>query len=173
MPVMVGHDSGARGKQSLEKSHALDIAKRLRNNLVARGATVLMTRETDNFISLQGRVDFANSRRADIFVSVHINSFRSTSAGTETFFWTGQSAGLAREVHQELAKATGLPNRGVSQARFYVIRNTWMPSILTETAFISNPREEALLINPAWRDKVARGMAQGVANYVERYGVRK
>jgi N-acetylmuramoyl-L-alanine amidase len=168
-----GHDSGARGKKSVEKSHALDIAKRLRNNLVARGATVLMTRETDNFISLQGRVDFANSRRADIFFSVHINSFRSTSSGTETFFWTGQSAALAREVHQELARATGLPNRGVSQARFYVIRNTWMPSILTETAFISNAREEALLVSPAWREKVARGMAQGVANYVERYGIRR
>jgi N-acetylmuramoyl-L-alanine amidase len=168
-----GHDSGARGAKSIEKNHALDISKRLRNNLVARGATVLMTRETDNFISLQSRVDFANSRRADIFLSVHINSFRPTSAGTETFFYTGHSAALAREVHQELAQATGLPNRGVSQARFYVIRNTWMPSILTETAFISNPKEEALLMNPAWREKIAKGMAQGVANYVTRYGVRK
>jgi N-acetylmuramoyl-L-alanine amidase len=166
-----GHDSGARGARSVEKSHALDIARRVRNHLEKRGATVLMSRDSDNFISLQGRVDFANSRGADVFFSVHINSFRSTSAGTETFFWTSQSAALAREVHNELVKATGLKNRGVSQARFYVIRNTKMPSVLTETAFISNPREEALLINPAFRERVATGMARGIANYILRYGI--
>jgi N-acetylmuramoyl-L-alanine amidase len=164
-----GHDTGAPGARSLEKRHTLDIAQRVRRYLEDRGATVMMTRDTDNFISLQGRVDFANSRRADIFFSVHINSFRSTSSGTETFYWTAQSAALAREVQKELLAATNLPNRGVSQARFYVIRKTTMPSVLTETAFISNPREEAKLMDPAFRERVAKGMAQGIANYAARY----
>lgn len=164
-----GKDGGASGARSREKDHTLDISKRLKKYLEARDATVLMTREDDSYPTLQGRVDFANSRRADLFISVHINSFRSTSAGTETFFWTAQSAAFAREVHKELAKATGLPNRGVTQTRFFVIRKTNMPSVLTETAFISNPREEALLVTPAFRDRVAKGMAQGIANYVSRY----
>lgn len=164
-----GKDQGAPGAKSLEKNHTLDIARRLRDYLEARGATVLMTREDDSFPSLQGRVDFANSRRADLFFSVHINSFRATSSGTETFFWTGQSAAFAKAVHEELVKATGLPNRGVTQTRFFVIRNTKMPSVLTETCFISNPKEEALLMTPAFRDRVASGMAQGIINYVTRY----
>ncbi|HEX8550765.1 MAG TPA: N-acetylmuramoyl-L-alanine amidase [Abditibacteriaceae bacterium] len=164
-----GKDGGASGARSKEKNHTLDISRRLRTYLEARGATVLMTREDDSYPSLQARVDFANARRADLFISVHINSFRSTSAGTETFFWTAKSSAFAKEVHKELTKATGLPNRGVTQTRFFVIRKTNMPSILTETAFISNPREEALLVDPAFRDRVARGMAQGIANYVSQY----
>lgn len=166
-----GHDTGARGKSSLEKSHTLDIARRLRNHLQARGANVLMTRDTDNFISLQGRVDFANQRRADLFVSVHINaSVNKSSSGTQTFYYTAISQSLAREVHKELAKATGRPNRGISQARFYVVRHTRMPSILTESAFVSNPKEEALLKDPKYRERIGRGIAQGVANYVAVYG---
>ncbi|MDF2441344.1 MAG: N-acetylmuramoyl-L-alanine amidase [Abditibacteriota bacterium] len=164
-----GHDNGAGGARSHEKHQALDISRRLAQHLRNRGANVLMTRDGDYFVTLQGRVDFANSRKADIFLSVHINSFRSNSSGTETFYNTSQSLALAREVHKELARATGLKNRGVSNARFFVIRKTWMPSILTETAFISNPREEALLISPEFREKVARGMAQGVQNYVDNY----
>lgn len=166
-----GHDTGARGKSSLEKSHALDIARRLRTSLQTRGANVLMTRDSDNFITLQGRVDFANSRRADLFVSVHINaSVNPGSTGTQTFYYSAVSQPLAREVQKELQKATGRPNRGITQRRFVVVRYTAMPSVLTETAFISNSKEEALLRDPAYRERVARGIAQGLANYVAIYG---
>jgi N-acetylmuramoyl-L-alanine amidase len=166
-----GHDTGARGKSSMEKSHTLDIAKRLRNSLQARGANVLMSRDGDYFISLQGRVDFANQRNADLFVSVHINaSVSGASNGTETFYYTSISQSLAREVHKELVKATGRPNRNIHQARFYVIRHTKMPSILTESAFISNSKEEALLRDPNYRERIARGIAQGVSNYLAVYG---
>ena len=164
-----GHDNGARGNKSSEKNHTLDISRRLRTYLQSRGANVLMTRDSDEFISLQGRCDFANTRNADIFISVHINSFRANSTGTETYYYTGQSVMLAREVHKELLKATGLRDRGVIQKRFFVVRNTNMPSILTETCFISNPGEENRLLQPAFRDQVARGMAQGIQNYADKY----
>ena len=165
-----GHDSGALGSKSREKDHALDISRRLRNYLLNMGATVFMTREDDRFITLQGRVDFAHRRNADIFFSVHINSFQKSSAGTETFYSTSQSKALATQIQKELIKATGLPNRGVSSARFFVIRKTRMPSVLTETAFISNPREEKLLMDAAFRDRVARAMSVGITNYFRRYG---
>lgn len=164
-----GHDGGARGQYSNEKTHTLDIARRVYSKLQAMGATASMTRTGDYFISLQGRVDFAHRQRADIFFSVHINSFRSTSSGTETYYTTGQSRALANEVHKELIKATGLPNRGVRTARFYVIRNTRMPSILTETAFISNPSEERKLMDEKFRERVASAMARGIMNYAKRY----
>jgi N-acetylmuramoyl-L-alanine amidase len=164
-----GYDLGARGARSLEKQHNLDIVRRLRGHLMARGADVLLTRDGDYFVSLPGRVHFANSRKADIFFSVHINSFGRNSTGTETFYWSANSQGLASEVQNELAKATGLKNRGIQQARFYVIRNTRMPAVLTESAFISNPREEALLLQPQFRERVAQGMARGIINYAARY----
>ena len=121
---------------------------------------------------LQGRVDFANAHHADIFFSIHIDSYLRTSSGTTTHFYTAQSQPLAREVQAELARATGIKNRGVMQSRFFVIRKTYMPSVLTESCFITNPREEAMLMNPKWRQRVSDGMAQGIANYVQKYGVR-
>jgi N-acetylmuramoyl-L-alanine amidase CwlD len=166
-----GDDPGAQSRHANEKSHTLDISRRLRTHLQNRGATVLMTRDGDYKLSLQGRADFANSRRADLFISVHVNaSVKKEIGGTQTFYYTSISQGLAREVQKELAKATGRLNRGIKQERFYVVRKTWMPSILTESAFISNPTEEALLRDPAYRDRIARGIAQGVTNYVINYG---
>jgi N-acetylmuramoyl-L-alanine amidase len=164
-----GYDLGATGARSAEKNHNLDIARRVYYKLQAMGATASMTRSGDYFISLQGRVDFAHRQHADIFFSVHINSYTSSSSGTETYYYTPQSRALANEVHQELTKATGLPNRGVRSARFFVIRKTRMPSILTETAFISNPTEERLLMDENFRERVASAMARGIANYVQKY----
>lgn len=166
-----GKDSGARGSRALEKDHALDIARRLRRHLEARGATVLMSRDSDTFISLQGRVDFANSRRANLFVSVHINaSVNKSASGTETYYYTAQSQALAREVHKELVKSTGLKDRGLRQARFFVVRKTWMPSILTECAYISNAGDEAMLAQATNREKIAAGISRGVTNYVSIFG---
>ena len=67
-----GHDSGARGSNSREKDYTLDIAKRLATYLAQRGANALLSRPNDNFVTLKGRVDFANSRNADLFISIHM-----------------------------------------------------------------------------------------------------
>ena len=168
-----GHDTGARGKQSAEKNHALDIAKRLRDELDKRGATVLMTRDADYFVTLQGRCDFANTRQADLFISCHIDSATSTATGSTTYYTTGASKLLAREVQSELAQATGLRSKGIIQRGLYVTRNTNMPSVLTETCYISNPREEKTLMDANFRQRVAVGLAQGVSNYIARYGKPK
>ena len=164
-----GGDNGARGRYSMEKNHTLDIARKLQKQLRDRGATVLMTRDADTTLNLYWRPQFANQRRADLFISVHVNSYRSTSSGTETFYYTGISLPLAREVHAEMIKALGLPDRRVQSARFVVIRDANMPAILTETAFISNPREEALLMQDSFRQKAANAMARGIQNYVDKY----
>jgi len=166
-----GKDQGAHGTDSLEKNDTLDISLRLRDMLVARHANVLMTRDADYFVSLDYRTTFANSHHADIFVAIHENASPNPAVtGTETFYFTEQSLNLAREVHKQLILATGCPDRGVSQARFYVIRNTWMPSILTESAFITNPGEQAKLDDPGFRAKIAAGIANGITNYVMIYG---
>ena len=166
-----GHDTGAPGRKSLEKNDTLAIAKNLQRILIERGANALLTRSDDTYITLQGRVDFAQSRNADLFISIHMNSSpNSGSNGTETFFYTSPSQFLAREIHKELVPATGRHSRGVSQARFYVIRKTTMPSVLLECAFISNPTEENIALSSDWREGVARGVTRGVINYVQHYG---
>jgi len=165
-----GHDSGALGGNSREKDHTLEMIQRLAGNLRSQGADVLLTRSGDYFVTLQGRVDFANTRKADLFISIHNNAADSkASRGTQTFYYTAQSVGLAREIHKELFKATGLYNRGITQERFFVVRKTWMPSVLLEVAFLTNPREEGLLSSPEWSQKVAEGVTRGVINYSSIY----
>lgn len=168
-----GYDTGARGLKSKEKDYTLDIAKRLQKYLIERGANALLSRSNDTYITLQGRVDFAQSRNADLFISIHMNSSPSSdSNGTETFFYTSKSQFLAREIHQQFVAATGRKSRGVSQARFYVIRKTTMPSVLLECAFVSNPTEENIALTSSWRESVAQGVTRGVINYVQKYGAR-
>jgi N-acetylmuramoyl-L-alanine amidase len=170
-----GHDSGAPGHRSLEKTHALDIARRLKNNLESRGATVLMTRDGDYFITLQGRSTFANTRHADIFVSCHLDSADNRSAsGSSVHYSKADSLFLAREVQTELVRATGLKNRGIHRRPLLsVTRRSLMPAVLTESAFMSNASDEALAMNPQWRERVARGIAQGISNYVVRYNINR
>lgn len=166
-----GHDTGAPGRRSKEKDHTLDIARRVQRYLIERGANALLSRSNDTYITLQGRVDFAQSRNADMFISIHMNSSgSSSSSGTETFYYTPKSLFLAREIHNEFVPATGRKSRGVSRARFYVIRKTTMPSVLLECAFISNPTEENIALSTQWRERLAQGVTRGVINYVERYG---
>lgn len=161
-----GHDTGAPGAYTKEKDHTLDLVQRLAANLRTRGANVLLTRSGDYFVTLQGRSDFANTRKADLFISIHNNANdNKNSNGTETFYYTAQSLGLAKEIHKELRGATGLADRHVTQARFWVIRKTWMPSVLLEVAFVTNPREEGLLNSPQWSQRVADGVTRGVINY--------
>ena len=167
-----GHDTGALGDKTREKDHTLEMIQQLAGNLRSRGANVLLTRSGDYFVTLQGRVDFANTRKADLFISIHNNAADRGAAmgkGTQTFYYTAQSVGLAREIHKELSKATGLYNRGITQERFFVIRKTWMPSVLLEVAFVTNPREEGLLSSPEWSQRVAEGVTRGVINYSSVY----
>jgi N-acetylmuramoyl-L-alanine amidase len=169
-----GYDSGAPGALSREKDHNLDIARRLRDELTRRGATALMTRDGDYFVTLQGRCDFANTRNADLFISCHIDSAPGlTATGSTTYYTSAPSQLFAREVQNELVKATGLRSKGIIQRRLYVTRNTIMPSVLTESCYISNPQEEKKLMDANFRQRVAVGLAQGICNYIARYGKPK
>ena len=66
-----------------------------------------------------------------------------------------------------MVAATGLASYGVHEERFVVVRETVMPSVLVETAFISNLEEEALLASNDFRDRLAEGIANGIRNYLE------
>lgn len=179
-----GSDSGAIGPDHImEKTVTLAVSKKLYNLLIDNGATVKMTRMIDKDVfapndsardELQARVDVAeNLPGTDIFVCIHANSFTSPSAnGTETYYCAGSSKSklLAQDVQDNLVAANGLYNRGISTANFYVLKHTSMPAILTELAFISNPREERLLDDPAMQKKMAIGIGKGINEYFRELG---
>ena len=145
-----GSDSGADHNGVTEKNVTLDISRRLRGILASRGWTVRMTRDSDVDVyapndsahdELEARCDIANRAGARLFVSIHANSFTSSSLnGTTTYYYKSVDLALARAVHRRLIAALGTKDDGVRKENFYVIHHTTMPAILIETAFISNPK---------------------------------
>lgn len=162
-----GADPGAIGPSGLkEKDVNLAVGLKLAE-LLKPIAEVKLTRTKDIAVSLKDRAQIANSFKCDYFISVHTNSFTDRKVGgVETWAYApgGNGEKLAKAVQAELVKATGFANRGVKfNSKFAVLRDTKAPAILTETGFISNPDEEKLLKTDAFREKIARAIAQGVA----------
>lgn len=162
------HDPGAIGKKSNEKTNVLKVANRLASLLRASGHTVKLSRTTDVFLSLSERARLANNWGADVFISLHNNAAASASAtGFETFIFNGNVSSKTRElqnaIHNAIIKEIGIRDRGKKRANFAVIRETKMPAVLIEYAFISNTGDENVLINEV--EKLARTTAEGVRKF--------
>ncbi len=117
---------------------------------------------------MQGKVDRANAAGADLYVSIHNNGSVSRAArGTESFGSPKDPEGrrLARLVHAAILARTHLPDRRVKTADFYVLRWSNMPAVLVEGGFITSPRDAALLRQPAFRRRIALGIADGIARW--------
>lgn len=165
-----GNDPGAVGATGLlEKDITLQIVFQVADILMNRGLDVVFTRDSDKRVELSERVKIANNAKADLFVSVHINSANnSTATGTETFAFKAGTNGdrLAKSIQKNLVDEIKLPNRGVKYSNFTVLAKTTMPAALAEVAFINNPKEEALLRNQEFIEKAARGIAKGILEYL-------
>jgi N-acetylmuramoyl-L-alanine amidase len=168
-----GKDTGAIGPTGLlEKDVVLDVAQRVRELLVKTGVRVIMTRETDAFVELQERPRLAKQQGATVFVSIHANaSTRPASNGSETYYLSPQSQVLAQLVQEELARVPNLMPRGTKTANFLVLRESDMPAILVEVAYVSNIDEEARLRQQAFRQRLAEAVARGVQRFLAVYPV--
>jgi N-acetylmuramoyl-L-alanine amidase len=159
-----GHDRGGiPGQRVAEKDMTLDVALRLRNILSANGYNVVMTRSTDVFIPLGGRVAIANSYRNAVFVCIHFNATpRSGASGIETYFYSRDSLPLASAIHYYVAGGAPSENRGVRRRGYYVLRKTNIPAVLVECGFLTNPTEAAYAQSASYREKLAEEIAAGV-----------
>ncbi|NLY44593.1 MAG: N-acetylmuramoyl-L-alanine amidase [Tissierella sp.] len=159
-----GEDPGAVGNGLQEKDINLSVALKIGEILKRHNIEVEYSRTTDVFIDLTPRANMANKRKADIFVSIHCNSFDDASAqGLETFHYTGSSKGkiLATDIQNSLIDSkVYTKNRGVKSANFTVIAETTMPAALVELAFISNVEDANILRNE--QDELAIAVAKGV-----------
>ena len=176
-----GNDAGAIGPSGvMEKTVTLKVALELEKLLLAEGAEVIMTRRTDVEVAprgrhatdieeLKSRCDIANEAEADIFISIHADSFTNPAARGTTCYYFGEGSSeskeLAESVHPALLEQLKTPSRGTKPCNFYVVRNTDMPAILVELAFISNPQEESLLNSKEGVEKAAQGIFDGIEDY--------
>ncbi len=161
-----GHDRGGWTGKVYEKHLALDTALRLERYLQASGYQVTMTRKSDTFISLPRRAAIGNRYRSSVFVSLHYNhSWRRSVSGLETFYYRAESKPLAEAIQQGMLRRVRASNRGVKFGRYHVLRASRNPAVLVECGFVSNTRERSRMKKGDYRDAVARGIAEGIANY--------
>jgi N-acetylmuramoyl-L-alanine amidase len=212
-----GRDPGAIGKKGTrEKDIALAVARKMKT-LINRtpGYKAVLTRDADRFVSLRNRVTKARHAEADIFVSLHADSFHKSyvkgasvyalslsGASSEAARWIAKkenssdliggislddkddliasvlldlsqtatiqdSLELGSDVLSQLGKVSRLNNKKVQQAGFAVLKAPDMPSILIETAFLSNPSEEKKLRNPKHQHKLARAVFSGIQAHLK------
>lgn len=161
-----GDDRGGRTGKVYEKHLALDTALRLEHYLVASGIRVTMTRKSDTFISLSRRAAIGNRYRGSIFVSLHYNyTWKRSVSGLETYYYGAGSKPLAESIQAGMLRRVRASNRGVKFGRYYVLRASRNPAVLVECGFVSNSRERSHMKKGAYRDAVARGIAEGISNY--------
>src|SRR5690625_4151597 len=163
-----GSDPGAVGSKSKEKDNVLKVAKKLKTLLGKYGHTVKMTRSTDVFISLSQRANMANSWGADYFISLHNNAASSSATGFETFVYNGGVSQKTKQfqnaIHGKIAAYIGIHDRGKKRANFAVLRQTRMPAVLIEYAFITNNEDEKILIDKV--NKLAEWTCDGIIDAV-------
>lgn len=197
-----GKDSGAVNAYNTEKAYNLRVAQELKTLLTAKGFKVIMTRTSDNYLSLQERVNIANSlSEPAIFISIHFNSGGRAARGVETFTLSPQgvahygqgvkssdfqmrngnindsaNVALATAVHGQVLGKIGANNtfdRGIKRARYSVLTGVKHPAILVEGGFMSHPFEARLIENPKYLSAVARGISDAVTLYQKAVSFRK
>lgn len=188
-----GKDAGATNSLGTESAYNLKIALQVKPLLEAQGFKVVMTRESDRFLTLQERVDIANAVRDNaVFICIHFNSGGSAARGIETFTLSppgvshyGRDAiaadnqshagnehdsaniALATSVHgsilRRLQKNTF--DRGIKHARFSVLSGVRHPAILLEGGFLSHSYEARLIDNPKYQEALAGSIVEAIAKY--------
>jgi len=178
-----GKDTGAIGCHgALEKDVVYAIARKLESLVRAEpGLRAVMVRKGDTFIGLKRRAEIARHAGADLFISVHADAHTDDDAkGSAVFILsprrleaegyaenTLEASGLAAgKILGELRKRQYLHYARVQKARFAVLKSPDVPSMLIETGFVSNPEEERHLASPAYQEKVARSIFNGIRAYV-------
>lgn len=182
-----GVDPGAVGRNgTLESKINLELSLKLKSLLEQSGAVVIMTREDDrglytnesNTLREKKREDLKNRRKilkdfeAELFISIHMNSFTNSKFyGAQTFFNKGSVEGqkLADKVQNEFRQNLDKDNLRTPVARdnIYILKETNIPAILVEAGFLSNLTEEKLLQKERYQEKIAWSIFSGIIKYIE------
>jgi N-acetylmuramoyl-L-alanine amidase len=167
-------DTGAQGNGLREQDITFGISSKLKPMLEGVGVKVIMTRTHLahnlglNFEdSLSERCRIANNNECDLLISIHCNSHTNKNAnGTEVLVYKfgGEAEKLAEKVQKAIVDTFGTSDRGVKEYNAKVLRNTNMPAILVETAFISNSKEAELLKDK--QNEFAKAIYKGVRDYL-------
>lgn len=163
-----GKDPGAIAiDNTYEKNLTLATVKKTAELLKKNGATIIMTREEDVDISLDKRTEISNKSFADVFISFHYNSsIHSNNRGTQTYFFEhDNNRALAEHLQSRMAEYLPLPNSGVKEADFRVLKNNQNPAALVELGFLSNQDDMNVIHGEEFQKNAATAITEGLIDY--------
>ncbi|WP_343070858.1 N-acetylmuramoyl-L-alanine amidase [Bacillus sp. REN10] len=174
-----GHDPGAVGYGINEKDVVLATGLKVNNLFKKTPFQVKMTRSTDKYVTLSGRVSYAQAVKGNTFVSIHANAANGSASGTETYYYasrtnphTADSKLLATKIQQRLVAAWKLNDRGVKTKSLHVIRENSMPATLLELGFIDNKNDNEKLRSDYWQNAAAKAIYYGILDYYKAKGYK-
>jgi N-acetylmuramoyl-L-alanine amidase len=164
-----GKDPGYIGRSGvLEKRLTLKVALKLKAVLENAGAKVFLTRSADVSTKDREIVALANAKKADLFVAIHFNSYPSPKAGgCETYYFMPYSKKFAGVMQKNLSRAIKRRDRGIKKVTYYTIHHAKMPAVLVEPIYLTNLKEEKLVLTPQFQSSVAYGIYKGIAEYAK------
>ncbi|MBS4217044.1 N-acetylmuramoyl-L-alanine amidase [Bacillus sp. FJAT-49711] len=162
-----GRDEGAAGANgTLEKGLTMNASLLLSEKLTTAGFNVVLTRSSDDYVSLQDRAELAYIENADVFISLHFDSIEdSTVHGHTTYYYYDSEMKLADTVHNHISNAINISDRGVRYGDYYVLRENQQPSLLLELGYLSNPAEEEIIKTNTYMDKITTAIEKGLVEY--------
>lgn len=171
-----GFDPGKVASGTDEKNINLSIANKLYGFLEQGGAIVKTTRINDDALSnnkredLKKRAETANTSKADLFVSIHQNSFpKGDVKGAQVFYYKESEKGkeLANKIQKRLKEVVDIENDRVSKANesYYVLKQIEIPSVIVECGFLSNHIEREKLLSDEYQEKIAWAIYMGILDY--------
>ena len=176
--IDAGHGGSEKGAIGClgdeEKDINLKIAEQVEEILKNKDINVIMTRECDANVELNDRINTAKENGADIFVSIHLNSIGDIpmnihkNRGTSVYYFNNNSKEFAEVIKDSVTRASGTKDDGVRAGSFAVIRPSEYIAVLVETAYMTNPMDSVLYTNDKWIKKAAKGIAEGIIDYLKK-----
>ena len=164
-----GKDPGATSVLGFyEKGINLSVARKVTRLLEQRGLRVKMTRTSDYYVELEDRAAIANNLNADLFVSIHSDSFPKSSRRGYTIYIARSASSSSRRAASDIVRSmssTGLNSFGVQTAGYHVLTGTRGPAVLVELGYLSNRREATLLRSSSFQNRLAQAVADGISDY--------
>lgn len=163
-----GYDPGAVATSGFtEKEVTLSTALLLADRLKNAGANVILTRNTDEFISLNDRVYSAHRANADAFVSLHYDSVETANSmsGTTTYYYSENERALADTINHYLSRDVSLDNNGVRHGNYFVLNNNAQPSVLLELGYLNNDYDITVVNTRGYQTTVSEAIYQALNDY--------
>ncbi len=172
-----GKDPGTIGfSGNYEKNINLEVSKKLKKKLKSNGYKVILTRDSDEYVDNLVRAKLANKKKARVFISIHGNAMENNNStnGIQVLYYPNRESTIGDLNNNELAQimmkslinGTGANDKGIIEREDLIVLNqTKMPAIIIECGFLSNEKEEKLLLTDDYQNKMVDSIIDGLEEY--------